>query len=150
DPAVYIAANHFVDQRHQNACAAGSDRMPDGDCASVHVYFFGIEAELTHHPEGLNGEGFVQLVEINVFVLPAGLLPYFPDGTNRRHHDPFGIDAAGSLSNDADHWLRPKSFRLGGAGHNHGRCPIIHSGSIARGAGPTFVESGFTRTKSFD
>src|SRR5438309_10691625 len=43
DSAVHVAADHFVNERHQNACTARADRMANCDRAAVYVYFRGIE-----------------------------------------------------------------------------------------------------------
>src|SRR5437868_15019676 len=45
DAVVHIAADHFVDERHQHASAAGADGMADSDGATIHVDFLGIKIE---------------------------------------------------------------------------------------------------------
>src|SRR5438445_9853147 len=64
NPTMYISADHLVDQRHQNARTTRANRMTDCYCASIHVHFLQIEAELPHYSQGLHGEGFVELIEI--------------------------------------------------------------------------------------
>src|SRR5213596_2858812 len=61
DPALRIAPAHFIKERHQDARAACADRMSQGNRSAVHIYFFGIQFELFHDGDGLNGERFVQL-----------------------------------------------------------------------------------------
>ena len=75
DAALHVAADHFVDQRDQHARAAGADGMADGHRAAVHIDFVRIQPEFAHHAERLHRERFVQFVEIDVFILPASLLP---------------------------------------------------------------------------
>src|SRR5258706_8007034 len=70
DAALRVAANHFVDQRREDAGAAGADGMAERNGAAVHVDARGIDAELAHHGDGLYREGLVQLVEINLVGLP--------------------------------------------------------------------------------
>src|SRR5258707_3984149 len=43
DAAFQVAALEFVEQRDEDARAAGADGMAESDCAAVDVYFFGIE-----------------------------------------------------------------------------------------------------------
>src|SRR5205823_5473132 len=73
--ALHVAADHFIDECHQDAGAAGTDGMADRDCSAVHVDLVGIQSEFAHNTEGLNREGLVQLVEVDIFILPAGFLP---------------------------------------------------------------------------
>ena len=81
DPAMHVAADHFVDERYQHARAAGADGMSDGDGSSINVYFVGIEIEFLHHSQCLHRERFVQFVEIDIFGLPSCFLPDGADGS---------------------------------------------------------------------
>jgi len=51
DPALGIAAGHFINQGDKDARAAGPDRMPDRNCAAIHVDPVGIEPKFTHHTQ---------------------------------------------------------------------------------------------------
>ena len=74
DTLLRILTNQFVDQRDQDASAAGADGMPNGDSSTVHVDLVGIEAEFALHAECLDGEGFVQFKEVDLIALPACFL----------------------------------------------------------------------------
>src|SRR5579864_7090027 len=124
--------------------------MPDRDRASVHIDLLGIEAKLAHHSECLNRESLVQLVEINVFILPTGLLPEFPHGPNGGHHDPGRIDTACSLRHDSHHRLRPQFFGFSSAGHDKGRGAIIHTRCVASSHGAIFLERRLEGAQNFD
>src|ERR1700678_3465430 len=124
--------------------------MADGDGAAVHVYFVGIEAELAHHAQRLHREGFVEFVEIDVFVLPAGLLPDFADCINGSHHYPLRIDAAGRLRNDSDHGLDAEFAGSLRAGDDQGRGAVVYPGSIAGGYGAVFLEGRLQCAENFD
>src|SRR5713226_3251444 len=87
--------------------------MAEGHSAAVHVHFFGIEAELARDRDGGDGKGFVELHEVNIFIaVPAGFREEFFHGVYRSHHDPFGLDAADSLGNDASDRLLAKYLRV--------------------------------------
>src|SRR5207253_11509003 len=49
DATVDVAADHFVNQRHQDARSAGPDGMADRNRASIDIHFVGIEIEFAHH-----------------------------------------------------------------------------------------------------
>ena len=67
DSLMHIAADHLIDQRHQNARAAGADGMPDRNRSTVHIYFCRIQADFLHHAQSLHGKRLVQFVEIRLF-----------------------------------------------------------------------------------
>ena len=87
-PRFGIAPDHFIKQRHENARAAGADRMAESNRAAVDVHLRGIEFELFHDGDGLYGKRFVQFDKIDV---GAGsirsLRQQFPNGFHRSHHD---------------------------------------------------------------
>ena len=62
-----------IEQRRQNARAARANRMAERDGAALNVDPRGVEAELACHRDGLHGERFVQLDEIDVVDRPADL-----------------------------------------------------------------------------
>src|SRR5438876_7582418 len=102
---MHITADHLVDQRDQDPRPTGSDRMADGNGSAVNVHFVGIEEELAHHTERVDRESFIKLVEIHMFIVPAGLLLDFTYCAHCCDHYPFGIDAASFMSHNAVHQL---------------------------------------------
>ena len=58
------------------------------------------KAEFFCHGNRLHGEGFVEFVEIDFFVLPSRLLPELAHAGNGRHHHPSRLDSTGCLSHD--------------------------------------------------
>src|SRR5207244_12593245 len=89
DTAMHITADHLVDQRDQHPRPAGTDRMADGNGSAIDVHSVGIKAELTHHSERLDRESFIKLVEIHIFILPAGLVPDYSYLAHWGHHHQF-------------------------------------------------------------
>src|SRR5580658_147176 len=69
NPAVHVAANHFVDQGHEHAGATGADWMSECDRASVHIHSVHIEVQFAANSESLHGESLVQFVEIDIVFL---------------------------------------------------------------------------------
>src|SRR5208282_687442 len=76
-PPRHGAANHFVDQGDQHTRPAGADGMAQSHCAPVHIHAVHIEAQLVADSERLHRKSFVQLVEIDIILLPARLRPDF-------------------------------------------------------------------------
>src|SRR6266436_642015 len=75
DAALQVAALQFVEQRDEDARAARADGMAERYRAAIHIHFFGIEFELSRHGNRCDGERFVELDQINIFVaVPAGFL----------------------------------------------------------------------------
>src|SRR5438309_9613369 len=73
DAAFEVAASELVEQSDENARAGSADGMTDGDRAAIDIDLFGIEFELARDGDGGDGEGFVELEEVNVFfAIPAG------------------------------------------------------------------------------
>ena len=148
--AVNVAPHHFINQGYQDAGSAGSDGMSDGDRTAIHVDLNGIETKLSNYPQGLYGEGFVEFVEIDIFILPAGFLPNFPYRADRSHHDPGGIDTAASLSNDAGHWFCAEFFCTLRARYDHRGSTIVDSRSVTGGHCAIFLERGLQGTQNLD
>src|SRR5258708_6398871 len=118
--------------------------MAEGDGTTVHVYFFGIEFELASDGDGGDGEGFVKLDEVNIFMaVPAGFGEEFFDGVYRRHHDPFGFDAANSLGNNSRDWLLAKYLRVPFARDDDGGGAVVSARGVADRDGAVFFEGGF-------
>ena len=72
------------EQRHQNARARGADRMAERAGAAVDVDLFVRKAEVAHRRHGDDGEGLVDLEEIDGILAPAGLLEQLLDRADRR------------------------------------------------------------------
>ena len=60
---------HLVDESRHQPRARATKRMPDRDRAAIDVDDLRIEVQVFHHRQGLNGKGFVQFHESNVFHL---------------------------------------------------------------------------------
>src|SRR6267143_3752464 len=75
DAALEIAALQFIQERDEDARAAGADGMAEGHRAAIDVDFFGIEFELPRHSDGRYRESFVQFDKIDILIaVPAGFL----------------------------------------------------------------------------
>src|SRR5581483_12446359 len=78
------AAAQLVDERADDARPRGSDRVPQGDRATVHVDPLLVDLEHPHRVDGDGGEGLVDLPEIDVGGLLADLLERLYRGPRRR------------------------------------------------------------------
>ena len=106
-PRLQVAALHFVEQGDENARAGCADGMADGDRAAVDVDLFGIRVCSSRVTAmACTAKASLSSYEVDVLVaVPAGFLQNFFDGLDRRHHHPFGLDAADGLRDDARHGL---------------------------------------------
>src|ERR1700722_13418983 len=65
-----VAADHLMQQRHQDSAARGSDRVTNGDGPAVDIDLGGIPSHLTVHPDCLRGKCFVNLHQVEIPVCP--------------------------------------------------------------------------------
>ena len=145
-----VAANEFVHHGDEDARAAGSDGVADGDRSTVDVDFVGRRAKLAGDGEGLGGEGFVELKQIDAVDGPPGTVESFAGAVDGGHHDPLGIDAAGGVRNDAGERLQSEVTRFGRGHDNDGSGGIVNARRVARGDRPIFFEGGLEGAKRFD
>src|SRR5713101_1240246 len=68
DAALQVAALQFIEQRDQDARAAGADGMAERHRAAVDVHLFRIELEVPRNGNGSDGESFIELDEIDILV----------------------------------------------------------------------------------
>src|SRR5688572_188506 len=66
DAAFEIPLLQGIDQRGQDARAAGADRVAERDGAAIDVHSGRVDPELLDHREQLDREGFVDLEEIHI------------------------------------------------------------------------------------
>src|SRR5580700_894621 len=142
DSAMRVAALQFVQQRREDARAGSADRMADSHGAAVYVYFRGIEMQLARHGNRGGGKRFVEFVQVHVAVaFPACLFQDFFDGVDGRSHNPFGIDAAHGLRDDARH-RSPAEARRGPLARDHQRRrAVIGARGVAGGHCAILLES---------
>src|SRR2546422_9668326 len=123
--------------------------MTNRHSTTIYVDLLGTQAKFSHHAECLHRKCFIEFVEINMLVLPSGLLPDLADCSHRRHHHPLGINATSGLSDDANHRLCTKLLCACSTGDDDRCRAVIHAWSIARSYCPVFLECGFKRTQQF-
>ena len=75
-----VTALHFVQQRHQDAAARRSDRVANGDGATIDVDLGGVNAQLLVDGASLGCKGFIELVQIDIGSRPASALQSFACG----------------------------------------------------------------------
>src|SRR5216683_3726123 len=68
-----VAADHLMQQGHQDSAAGGSDRMTNGDGPAVDIDLRGIPSHLTVDPDCLRGKRLVDLHEVEIPMRPARL-----------------------------------------------------------------------------
>src|SRR6185437_15074259 len=90
-----------VQQRHDNAGAAGTYWVAQGAGAAVDVDLGVIEVEVAHGDHRDVGEGFVDFEEIDVFGLPACALQCFLDRADGCGGEPARFVGVAGLRDDA-------------------------------------------------
>ena len=112
--------------------------------------FSAVDPELLDHRHGLDGEGLVQLEQIDVLQIPADLLGHALHRFNRRHqHEPWR-ETAGRLSDDTRERPDAESSRPGGSHHDQRRGPVIDSRGVPGGHGAAVLERGLQSGECFD
>src|SRR5437868_7140123 len=64
DADAAAATAQFVDQGHDEACAAGPDGVAERDRAAVDVHFLRVNPQAAGADDGDTGEGFVDLHQV--------------------------------------------------------------------------------------
>ena len=72
DAALRVALLHCVEEGDEDAGAGSADGVAEGDGAAVDVDAGGVEAEELVVDDGDDGEGFVDLVEIDLVLAELG------------------------------------------------------------------------------
>ena len=124
--------------------------MAERDRAAVDVDLGGIDPKLAHHGDGLRGEGFVQLEQIDVFHLQTGAIQHLADRRHRSHPHDCRIDTCRRVRQHPRQRLRSDAVSFLARRHHHGRGAVIDPGGVAGRDRAVFLESGFQRRQFFD
>src|SRR4051812_40797256 len=81
-------AAQLVDDRAEDACARGADRMAEGDRAAVDIDAVLLDAQLPDRLQRHGGEGLVDLPQVDVARLQAGLVQRLARRTGRGGRQP--------------------------------------------------------------
>ena len=148
DAFVSVAALHLVEQGDEDAGAAGSDGMADGDGSAVDVDAVEGEAELFGDAEGLDAEGFVEFEEFDVVEGPVGAGENFLDSGDGSEHDPAGSDAAGGLRADGGEGLEVEVAGAVGGHEDDGCGCVVDTGRVAGGDGAVCLKAGLRAARA--
>src|SRR5690606_37248998 len=83
-PPAQVTALELVEQRADEDRSRRADRVPERDRAPVHVDLLAIEAQVADELLGHDGEGLVDLEEVDVVDGQARLLEHLARGGHRR------------------------------------------------------------------
>src|SRR5436309_14800261 len=64
-----LASLHLAEQCGRELRAGAAQRMPQRDCAAVHVYAFQVKPRHLNYRKGLRGEGLIEFDQINLLEL---------------------------------------------------------------------------------
>src|SRR5450755_2291847 len=81
------AAAQLVDERAEDARAGGADRVAEGDRAAVDVHAVLVDPQHADRVQGDRGEGLVDLPNVDVLRLQAGLLQGLLRGARGRRRE---------------------------------------------------------------
>src|SRR5215467_8270393 len=109
--ACELALLECIEKRCQNPAATRPDRMAQGDGAAVDVHPARFDAEFLEHGDRLHRKRLVELPEVDVLKLPAGLRQQAPHGLDGRHEHEFGRNSARGLANDTGQRRNAESLR---------------------------------------
>ena len=107
--------------------------MADGDGAAVDVDVIGGQAQLGVDRGSLRGKGLVQLEQVDVLGLQAGLLQGLTDGGDGAGAHQSGIDAHRTGGDDLGHGLQAVGLDELAGGHDDGGSAVVDAGGVAGG-----------------
>ena len=110
-----------------------ADGVADGDGAAVDVDLAHVEVQLTGDGDGLRGEGFVGLDEVDVLDGHAGLGHGLTGGGNGADAHDLGIDAALAPADELRHGLEAILLDGLAGGENDGGSAVVDAGGVAGG-----------------
>src|SRR5579884_2223664 len=87
-----IPSLHLVKQGDQDARARGPDRVAQGNGATVDIDLRYVPAEILVDRTGLGGECLVRLDQVEIFLLPTGLLERRARSRDRTGTHDRGVD----------------------------------------------------------
>src|SRR5512133_1117706 len=130
-----------VQEGDEDAGAAGAHGVADGDGAAAQVHLGGIKlGQLGQHAQALGGEGFVQLEEVDVLQLHAGLGQQLLDGGHGAQAHGGGVHTSLGEAEDAGDGLVGLGGGLGGP--HQGPGAIVDAAGVAGGHGAVLLEGG--------
>ena len=107
-----ILALELIEQRGDQPGAARTERVPERDRPAVVVDLFHVGAGFLLPGEDDRGEGFIDLEEIDVFQLQAGLLQHFRGRGDRPGQHDGRLGADDRLGHDPRPRLEPEFLGL--------------------------------------
>src|SRR5579884_1241035 len=96
-----IAALHFLKDCGGDLRAGASEGMAERDSAAVDIDAVEVEAREPDHGERLDGEGFVELNDIDLVQREAGQFERLGDGVDRANAHLFGLATRGGEAHEA-------------------------------------------------
>ena len=131
DAAAAAGALERVQKRDEHAGPAAADRMPERHGPAVDVDSFGRDAELAFGDHRHDGEGLVDLEEVDLLDRPVDLLEEQPDRGDGGGGEPFGLLAPGGRTLDLGERLELRgAAALRGCDQKRGR-PVADAGSVS-------------------
>ena len=137
-----------MQQRDDDAGAGGADGVTDGDRAAVDVDLAHVEAELAGDRDGLRGEGFVGLDEVDILNAHAGLGHRLTGSGNGTDAHDLRVNAALTPADELCHGLETELFNGFAGGENDGGSAVVDAGGLTGGhalnmlSGVGFVDAG--------
>ena len=125
-----------------DAGAGAAEGVADGDGAAVDVDLFGVDAEDLHVGEGDDGEGLVDLVEVDVLGLEAGVLDGLGDGEGGGDGEALGLALGVAPAEDLGDGLEAELLELGLGDEDDGGGAVVDGGGVGGGDGAVRLEGG--------
>ena len=110
-----------------------ADGVADGDGAAVDVDLAHVEVQLTGDSDGLRGEGFVGLDEVDIVDGQAGLGHGLTGGGHGADAHDLGVDAALAPADELGHGLEVVLLHGLAGGEDDGGSAVVDAGGVAGG-----------------
>jgi hypothetical protein len=134
-----------VDERHQDAGAAGTDRVPEGDGAPEDVDLLRVQLQLAQDGEALGGEGLVELEQVHGVRTQGGLLERLAHGGHGTDPHHLRIHRRRRVRNDARDRRESQALRPLRAGQDERGGAVVEAARVAGRDGAAVPERGLQR-----
>jgi hypothetical protein len=116
--------------------------VTEGDGAAVHVDLREVEAGLLRHGEGHDGEGLVDLEEVDVVDGQPELARVTSMALAGRRGEPLGRLRGAAVADDAGEGGEPEALHRVARGEHEGRGAVVDLARVGGGDGARLVERG--------
>src|SRR5579859_5532641 len=147
-----VGAQELIERRGDQARAAGTERVADGDGSAIGIDVRGVvwDSQITQNRQGLRGKGFVQLDDLHLRELQATFCQNLTRGRGGSHAHDAGSHARGGTGDNTSLGGEPVTLYRGFRCQEQGAGTVIHAGSVSCSNRAVWLHDGLQFGKSFE